>query len=268
MLGGVGAIGYGFGALLYGFIEWLPFGWRSLYALGIVPLAFLPTFARGLRETARFAAARRPRSRPPFGALGTIAELLRRHPRRALAIALIGLLSSAGIGPSFQFISEFLQSERGWEPGAFAALTVVFGAFAIVGNPLAGWLGDRYGRLVAGSVLALFPLASLAFFAGPRGGWRCPGRSWCSCRWRTRSACARSRPSCSRPRCAEPVRVASRCSRPSASGGPPALRRRGGASGARDRASARVAWHVSVPPRACCLVPETAGRELEDVAGS
>jgi putative MFS transporter len=167
MLGGVGAIGYGFGALLYGAIEWLPFGWRSLYALGVIPLAFLPAFARGLRETGRFAALAERAKETPY-ALTAVAELVRQHPRRALAIALIGCLSTAGTGPSFQFVSEFLQTERGWSPGTFAALTVVFGAFAIVGNPVAGRLGDRYGRrTVAASVLALFPLASLAFFAGP-----------------------------------------------------------------------------------------------------
>jgi AAHS family benzoate transporter-like MFS transporter len=166
MLGGVGAIGFGFGALVYGFVESLPFGWRALYAFGILPLLFLPAFARGLRETARFAAA--TAATRAGGALRPIAELLRRHPRRALAIALIAGLANAGVGPSLQFISEFLQTERGWTPGAYATLSVVFGAFAIIGNPVAGRLGDRFGRRrVAASVLVLFPLASLAFFAGP-----------------------------------------------------------------------------------------------------
>jgi len=164
MLGGVGAIGFGFGAALYGAVDRLPFGWRALYALGLVPLFFLPALARGLRETARFAA----QATPVGGALRPIVELLRRHPRRALAVALIGCLSSAGTGPSFQFISEFLQTERGWSPRAFAGLSVFFGAFAIIGNPVAGRLGDRYGRrLVAAFVFGIFPLASLAFFAGP-----------------------------------------------------------------------------------------------------
>lgn len=167
MLGGVGAIGYGFGALLYAAVEWLPFGWRSLYALGVVPLVFVPAFARGLRETGRFQALAERAGETPH-ALNAVVALVRQHPRRALAIALIGCLSTAGTGPSFQFVSEFLQTERGWSPGTFAALTVVFGAFAIVGNPVAGRLGDRYGRRrVAACVLALFPLASLAFFAGP-----------------------------------------------------------------------------------------------------
>ncbi|MGH7338184.1 MAG: MFS transporter, partial [Myxococcota bacterium] len=109
MLGGVGAIGYGFGALIYGAIEWLPFGWRSLYALGIAPLAFLPAFARGLRETGRFAALSQRAGETPF-ALTAIGDLVRRHPRHALAIALVACLSSAGTGPSFQFVSEFLQT--------------------------------------------------------------------------------------------------------------------------------------------------------------
>jgi putative MFS transporter len=169
MLGGVGAIGYGFGALLYGTIEWLPFGWRALYALGVLPLVFLPAYARGFRETGRFAAISQRAARAP-NPLAGLGALVREHPRRALAIALIGCLSSAGTGPSFQFVSSFLQNERGWSPHTFAALTVVFGAFAIIGNPVAGRLGDRFGRRrVASAVLALFPFASLAFFAGPAG---------------------------------------------------------------------------------------------------
>jgi MFS family permease len=169
MLGGVGAIGYGAGALVYGLVGHVPFGWRALYAIGLLPLAILPSLRRGMQETARFAAASasRPAAELSFS-LRPIAELVRRHPRRTIAIALVGVLANAGTGPSFMFISEFLQSERGWTPGAFAALSVVFGAFAIIGNPVAGRLGDRFGRrAVAAGVLALFPLASLAFFAGP-----------------------------------------------------------------------------------------------------
>jgi MFS family permease len=269
MLGGVGAMGYGFGALLYGFIEWLPFGWRALYALGIVPLLFLPMFARGLRETGRFAAAAQPRGDAArLGALGAIVELLRSHPRRALALALIGLLSSAGIQPSFQFISEFLQTERGWEPGAFAALTVVFGAFAIVGNPLAGWLGDRYGRrLVAGAVLGLFPLASLAFFAGPA--------RWVALPWTAMVFLSMATTVCVRALATElfPTSL-----RGTGAGSLALLETVGVGAGLLVYAAVAAAFgsqEVALPlvSLACLgaaasmlLVPETAGRELEDVA--
>jgi putative MFS transporter len=170
ILAGVGAIGFGFGALLYGFVNQLPFGWRALYALGVFPLFFLPSLARGLRETARFTATAGASATPLGGGLWAVVELFKRHPRRALALAAIGALANVGMAPSFQFISDFLQTERGWTPGAFAALSVCFGAFAIIGNPVAGRLGDRYGRrTIAAVVFAVFPLASFGFFAGPAG---------------------------------------------------------------------------------------------------
>ena len=92
--------------------------------------------------------------------------------------ALLGCLSSAGIGPSLQFISEFLQTERGWTPAAFASLSVFFGAFAIIGNPVAGRLGDRYGRrAVAACVLVGLPAGVSRVLRGTeRDGLRCRGR--------------------------------------------------------------------------------------------
>jgi putative MFS transporter len=170
ILAGVGAVGFGMGTLLYGFVGWLPFGWRALYAIGLVPLLFLPALARGLRETARFTARQASGAErlSVGGALRPIFNLLRQHPRRALAIALIGAFSNAGIGPSVQFVSQFLQSERGWTPGLFAVFAIGFGAFAIVGNPVAGRLSDRYGRrVVAASMLVLFPGATAVFYLGP-----------------------------------------------------------------------------------------------------
>jgi len=174
MLGGVSAIGFGAGALTYGFVNQLPFGWRALYAVGLFPLLLFPALRRGISETRRFreqsasSSSARSLASAISGAVAPIAELYRLHPRRALAIGLLGGLSAAGTGVSFQFISEFLQTERGWTPGTFAALSISFGAFGIIGNPVAGRLGDRIGRrAITASVLAAFPLCAFAFYAGP-----------------------------------------------------------------------------------------------------
>lgn len=174
MLGGVSAIGFGAGALVYAFVDSLPFGWRALYLVGLVPLLLFPALRRGIAETKRWNEHSQARvaSRGLGAALSAtfapIAELYRLHPRRALALGLLGGLSAAGTGVAFQFISEFLQTERGWTPGSFAALSLTFGAVGIVGNPVSGRLGDRVGRrAIAAVVLTLFPFCAFAFYAGP-----------------------------------------------------------------------------------------------------
>jgi AAHS family 4-hydroxybenzoate transporter-like MFS transporter len=174
MLAGVAAIGFGMGALMYGFVNRLPLGWRALYLVGVVPLLLFPWLRRGVTETRRFTRARGETLEREgigaalSGALRPLAQLFREHPRRAVALGLIGSLSSAGISVSFQFISEFLQTMRGWTPGGFAVMSIFFGAFGIIGNPLAGRLADRFGRrtIIIG-VLLTFPLVTTAFYAGP-----------------------------------------------------------------------------------------------------
>src|SRR5207245_805852 len=54
MLSALGACGGGLGVALFAAVNVLPFGWRALYALGAVPLLFLPLFRREVRETGRF----------------------------------------------------------------------------------------------------------------------------------------------------------------------------------------------------------------------
>jgi putative MFS transporter len=175
MLSGVAAIGFGAGALLYGFVNRLPLGWRSLYLVGgIAPLLSFPWLRKGVIETRRFeqvrgaALAAEGLGMALAGALRPIAALVRTYPRRALAIGLLGALSSFGINVSFLFVSEFLQTMRGWTPGAFAGMSIFFGAFGIIGNPVAGRLADRFGRrAVIFTVLMSFPLFAAAFYAGP-----------------------------------------------------------------------------------------------------
>ena len=269
MLGGVGAIGYGFGALVYGLVGTLPGSWRWLYALGLAPLLVLPRFARGLSETARFSASRERDTTARGGALRPVADLLRRHPRRAAAIALIGGLANAGTGPSMQFISEFLQTERGWTPAAFATLTVVLGAIAILGPLVAGRLGDRYGRRrVAAGVLVLFPLASFAFFAGPPG--------WVALPWTVMVFLSMATTVSVRALATEVFPTAFRGT---GAGTLALLETVGvgvglfvyagavGALGSQSLALPLVALACLAAALSVLLVPETAGRELEDVAG-
>ena len=63
------------------------------------------------------------------------------------------------------FAPKYLQDVHGWSPAEVALLNVAGGAFAIVGNPLAGWLGDRFGRRPVTALFVLvFGLAVVVFY--------------------------------------------------------------------------------------------------------
>jgi putative MFS transporter len=172
MMGALSAAGHGLGAILFAQIEYLPGGWRALYALGIVPLLFLPLFRRGVLETRRFAAH----------AAGTVVHgrwlaplglLARTFPGRAAAITLAALLVSIGDVAVFAFTSYFALTVHGWSPGNYAAMVLLGGAVGITGNIVAGRLGDRIGRRRVGATfLAMFPAAAWLFYNGP--SWALP----------------------------------------------------------------------------------------------
>ncbi len=174
MLGALGACGAGLGTVLFAAIDYLPYGWRALYAVGILPLLLLPLFRRGVRETRRFERYRREQLEPRHGSqrwgkwLQPVISLARTHPRRAVVVALLAGLSALGSIAPFQFIGYFTQSTRGWTPGQYALMVFFGGGVGIIGNVVAGRLGDSVGRrAVAAVLLALFPVSVWTFYQGP-----------------------------------------------------------------------------------------------------
>jgi putative MFS transporter len=175
----VGAFGVALALGLFAAIELLPFGWRTMYALGILPLLLLPMFRREIRETRRFA-QHRDRTESEGAALSSLAgwwrplwSLLRTYPLRAAAIGAIGAFAAAGHSAVYNFSSYFVQSVHGWSPGDYTVMMVATGLVGIIGYPFAGRLADRAGRRRAGFALfAGFPLLALLFYQGP--GWALP----------------------------------------------------------------------------------------------
>lgn len=170
VMAAVGGMGFGLGAMLFAAIDVLPYGWRALYVFGITPVLLLPFFRRELAETARFQAHREARGadESEFALWGPVVALLKRQPRRALALGLTGLLSAFGAIAVFQYASLFVQDVHGFEPWQYSTMIMVGGGVGIIGNVVAGRLGDRVGRRRIGLLAyALFPLSALLFYYGP-----------------------------------------------------------------------------------------------------
>jgi MFS transporter, putative metabolite:H+ symporter len=177
MLGALAACGNGLGAGLFAAIDSLPYGWRTLYGIGLVPLLLVPLLRSRVQETRRFHVHRAVAGlRDDDGLAGwyrPFVRLARIYPGRALGIAAAGLLMAIGESAVFQFVGYFTLTERHWSPAQFSLMFILGGAVGIIGNVAAGRIGDRVGRRTVGFVsLALFPPFTWLFYYGP--GWILP----------------------------------------------------------------------------------------------
>ena len=161
-LGALQACGAGFAAIMFGFVEYAPYGWRSLYAVGLIPLVLIAYWRRSLPETQRFQAVEH--AHQPV--MKNIGDLFSNVPRRTIGLfGVVFGLALAGSTAGF-FAPKYLQDVHDWEPSSIAMLNLVGGALAIVGNPLAGWLSDRFGRKpITILFTGMFSLTALAFYA-------------------------------------------------------------------------------------------------------
>jgi putative MFS transporter len=179
MLGALASCGNGLGAGLFAAIDSLPYGWRSLYVVGLVPLFLVPLLRRRVPETARFTSHRAAELAHGHGGglfggwLRPLVNLAKLYPGRALGIALVGGLMAVGESAVFQFTAYFVLTVHKWSPGEFSLMFILGGGVGIIGNIVAGRIGDRVGRRIVGFVfLALFPLFAWLFYHGP--GWVLP----------------------------------------------------------------------------------------------
>jgi MFS transporter, putative metabolite:H+ symporter len=149
--------------------------WRSLYALGLLPLAAILLLRLGMRETRRFEAARDQRASKPKA---TWAELWRdatvpwraQYRRRTATVALLWNCVYLVTGPSTVFYVIHARTTLGLTPAQVGSIVFVGYAGGVAGNFLGGWLIDRIGRkytcaaaytLGAVSIAMLFQVTSI-----------------------------------------------------------------------------------------------------------
>ena len=171
MLAVAAVVGHGFGALFFAAIDWIPYGWRALYFIGIIPVFRMPMFRRGIYETSRF----QQQGARLKGRLSAFANwfrpylgLIRNFPLRAGGMALAGAMSAGGFGVVYSFIVYYLLTYHHQEPWQYSGMLILCGAVVLPATALAGRLADRFGRRPVGFFfLTAFPLFTLLFFRGP-----------------------------------------------------------------------------------------------------
>ncbi len=159
--------GGGVASLVFAAIAILPYGWRSLYVIGSVPILLVGLLRRYLPETKRFE-VREHEVQKFSSKLAGIMDMSRRlaneHPRRLAAI----LIGAAGYGfaiwPAAILGQKYLQDVLHFTPPETTMLILPGGLVAVAFNILAGRLSDRIGRKVVVFAACCIAMASFGTF--------------------------------------------------------------------------------------------------------
>jgi len=157
-LGALEALGGGAAALVFAFVEMLPFGWRAIYALGAIPLLWLVWARRSLPETRRF------QERDPNEKIKPFTSLMRNYPGRLALLVCLCVLFGLAMGATVPMASAYLQGTHQWAPWQVSALTLGAGFVSILGTTTAGALSDRFGRRAVIAVTVVMAGISFALF--------------------------------------------------------------------------------------------------------
>jgi len=169
LLGAVSSMGYGLAAIVFAFINVIPYGWRGLYVIALVPLVLIIPLRRLLPESARFE-KEKLEGLQPVKIWQPLVQLYSAYPGRLVMILSVAFLSSMGGNVSGFLFPKFLQETHHWSPGNVSSLFLFGGAFGILGSIVAGRLSDRYGRRVMGAAFTfLSPLLTIWMYTAP--GW-------------------------------------------------------------------------------------------------
>lgn len=174
LLGALAAAGTGLASLAFSTIDYLPHGWRSLYALGAVPLLLVSWLRRGLPETLRYSRHAASRSESRGGLLGVFRPLLdavRSQPRHAVALGLVAAFFEMSQATAYLFGAKFLQEVRSYSPGRVTLLVVGGGALATIAAVYLGFVSDRVGRRLTLTATIVVSGASILGLYNLDGYW-------------------------------------------------------------------------------------------------
>jgi MFS family permease len=155
LLSALASIGFGIAALAFAGIRIMPYGWRGLYALALIPLILIIPLRQALPESARFE-REQLEGLGPRNVMAPVKALFSAYPGRLIMLMTCAFLGNMGGNPQGFFFSKYLQEAHGWSPGNVSSLYFMGGALGIMGSIIAGRLSDRFGRRRMGATFYLF----------------------------------------------------------------------------------------------------------------
>jgi MFS family permease len=171
LLSAVGGLGGGLTLLVYAFVDQLPYGWRFLFIVGSFGLLCVPWLWSSLKETRRFSEHQsRVDVGPAAGPAGQpLRDIVRRHGWRLAAM--MGFIAPVALilEPGSVFVSKHLQGDLGYSPGGVGLLMAVCGIATPLGNMLSGTISDRLGRKPLTILMSLLLSVAVALFYNGTG---------------------------------------------------------------------------------------------------
>ena len=159
-------VGSGVALIMFGMIEQLPFGWRTLYFLALAALALLPLLLRGLPETQRFLNAEtQPEQSYVSAHLRPIVSVATAYPGRFAALAVVILTVAISNVAAGLYGPTYLQSEHEYSPARLSTILLFTGIIGAASAIYLGSLSDRFGRRrMAVLLLVASPCAMVGFY--------------------------------------------------------------------------------------------------------
>ncbi len=171
-------MGGGIATAVFAAVTLLPYGWRSLYVIGSVPLFLVAYMRRRLPETKRFEVEQDvdKLSSRVGKAFDQTRRLAHEHPKRLTSILITAGAFGFAIWPAEFLWPKYLQEYYQLAPHQVTLLIIPGGLLAVFFTIYAGRLSDKIGRritAIGGCVL------SVVGFAGFYGGWHIPNMWLC-----------------------------------------------------------------------------------------
>jgi putative MFS transporter len=171
LLAAVGGMGGALALLVFAFVDRLPYGWRALFVVGSFGLLCVPWLWRSLKETRRFSdhLSQVSGGSPDESPWQPLRDIVHRYRWRLAAI--VGVIAPVALvlEPGSALVSKHLQDDLGYSPGGVGLLMGVCGIATPLGNMIAGSASDRFGRRPVTILVSLVFSVAVALFYGGAG---------------------------------------------------------------------------------------------------